>query len=50
MIDIGVFRRNGCTFHLRSSSTSPADEGIIYDGYGLKDERTDKPSPHYSSY
>src|SRR5262245_5564052 len=43
MINIGVFRRNGCTFHLRST----ADEGIIYDGHGLKDEWTDKPRPWF---
>ena len=32
MINIGVFRRTGCRFYLRSGGTSPE---VVYDGFGL---------------
>lgn len=36
MINIGVFRRTGCRFYLRSGGTSPEvwDAGVVYDGFG----------------
>ena len=36
MINVGVFRRTGCRFYLRSWSPEAI---IVYDGYGLTTDR-----------
>jgi hypothetical protein len=36
MINVGVFRRTGCRFYLRSGGTSPE---VVYDGFGLTTDR-----------
>jgi hypothetical protein len=43
MINIGVFRRTGCRFYLRSGGTSPE---VVYDGFGLTTDR-DEPRPAF---